>query len=119
MSKNVKGSFYLKQIVNGNLVGEFSPNDCEFIFTVNADFKGYSDLKEEEKFDQTIGKFRGSYISTWQEDNNVAYLSELKIIPFGILKYKLEWEDKNINTNKYIGTGMLCGDILIGNYESF
>jgi hypothetical protein len=95
---NVTGRFYFKQTSNGNLIGEFSNHQSPDIYTESAD--GY------------IGK----YYSTWREVRTPRF-ADLEISKTGSTKkFSLIW---NVTGGeKYTGEGMLCGDILIGDYES-
>jgi hypothetical protein len=99
------GRFYFKQTSNGNLIGEFSNNgsepsteSCDLISSANSNYLG-------------------EYDSSWQEDGKPFY-AKLKIWKKeGKMRiFSLEWKrnDKPIFT----GEGMLCNDVLIGNYQS-
>ena len=93
------GSFYFDKTVNGNLIGEFSNNETDFIMTESAMTK--------------INKptFEGTYTSTWYDvDLNKATLEITKIG----CKYKLDWTEPG--KQGYEGEGFLTGDKLIGFY---
>jgi hypothetical protein len=101
---DLMGRFYFKRTSNGNLIGEFSNNKGETISTESADLIG-------------DGKgFCGDYNSTWQEKGekrfanlNIKYKYDRTTRIFSV-----EWKEKNKLTFK--GEGMLCDDILIGDY---
>jgi hypothetical protein len=103
MAGKIIGRFYFKQTANRNLVGEFSNNHPQ-----NETATESADLIEgaEEKF---VGK----YNSTWQE-NGKAIFANLTISrkPTKSHQYFLEWK----SPCNFRGEGMLCDDILIGNY---
>lgn len=104
MKSSVSGRFYFKQTSNGNLLGEWSNNHETRVFTESADL--ISD------YDEKAGKFVGSYNATWQEGGQ-AHFATLKISRSGS-QFKLEWRGQA----KFDGDGMLCDDILIGDYRS-
>ncbi len=105
MANNLIGRFYFKQTSNGNLIGEFSNNKSPGIYTESSDsFK-------------STGNYLGNYNSTWQEDG---------IPKFAILKisqkpktnnkiFTLKWSEEG--TPIFKGEGMLCDNILIGDYQ--
>jgi hypothetical protein len=97
----IKGRFYFKRTSNGNLVGEFSNDAGTKTFTESSDLVG-----------PDSGSFVGQYHSTWQE-NRQSFFAELTIKPDGSL-LKLAW----LGATKFEGRGMLCDDILIGDYNS-
>ena len=81
-------------------------------------------IKGCEDKDCTNCRYHGTYISTWRHDNkpeNEAVFAELKISQkkgaLGSDKlFSLVWlKDKKSGTF-FEGEGMLCDDILIGNY---
>lgn len=101
------GRFYFKKTSNGNLIGEFSSNMDSKIYTESADKKRKSNSSS----------FLGKYLSTWLNYND-PIIADLDISYKYIRKstvYKLKW--KIIGDNIiYQGEGMLCDDILIGDY---
>ena len=104
MAKKIIGRFYFKRTINKNLVGEFSNNQSQDEITTES-----ADLIEggEENF---VGK----YSATWREDV-VPFFATLTIsLKTGSTKlFTLEWRGGKCN---FDGEGMLCDDILIGNY---
>jgi hypothetical protein len=105
MANNLFGRFYFKKTSNGNLVGEFSNNISRSISTESAD--------KVESSDSYIGK----YNTTWQE-NGVVRFAKLNISQkqeTGNMIFTLEWKenDKLI----FVGEGMFCDNILIGDYQ--
>ncbi len=106
MDENLIGRFYFKLTSNGNLIGEFSNNFSTGISTESADSTNI------------LGNYLGVYNSTWQEDGN-AHFANLTISQknaTGNTIFTLEWRENNNLT--FIGEGMLCDNILIGNYQS-
>lgn len=105
MANDLLGRFYFKKTSNGNLVGEFSNNKSKSISTESAD--------KIESFDSYIG----TYNSTWQENGTMRfaklYISQKK--DTGNTIFTLEWkvDDKLI----FVGEGMFCDNILIGDYQ--
>jgi len=110
------GRFFFKKTDNGNLIGEFSNNLDAIIHTESADLiKGC----EEKDNECVYCHYHGTYNSTWQEGGE-PHFKELKISKntgkFGSNKlFSLEWSDKNVPV--YVGEGMLCDGILIGDYH--
>ncbi|HZM05014.1 MAG TPA: hypothetical protein VFC44_18590 [Candidatus Saccharimonadales bacterium] len=110
MPNEVTGRFYFKRTTNGNLIGEFS-NDggvvTESSDLVNGeiDFHGKSDLPV-------------TFNSTWQE-NGKPYFATLVVTRKGKLLdlFDLVWTGK-YGAGNFKGKGMLCDDILIGDYQS-
>jgi hypothetical protein len=109
MAGNLIGRFYFKKTSNGNLIGEFSNNlSGNIISTESADF-----IKKVEGAD---GDYFGEYNSTWQENGNPLF-ANLKISPkAGNDKlFTLNWSRNGKRV--FVGEGMLCDDILIGDYQ--
>jgi hypothetical protein len=98
----INGRFYFKRTRNGNLIGEFSNDAGTDVFSESADL-----------ITQDTGGYLGTYRSTWRE-KSTAFFAELTISPQGRL-FRLEWHDGVI---KFKGEGMLCDDILVGDYQS-
>jgi len=103
MEKKIIGRFYFKQTTNGNLIGEFSNNHSTGISTESCE------LRERK------GDYLGDYESTWQE-NGKPILAQLTISPKPNGLFILEWRKGPMCIFK--GEGMLCDDILIGDYHS-
>jgi hypothetical protein len=99
------GRFYFKLTSNGNLVGEFSNNIYNGIYTESAD-----------SIDSTHG-YLGKYKSTWQENRNPDYaILKISHKPNTNRKiFVLKWIRKGKPIFK--GEGMLCENILIGDYQ--
>ncbi|MCL1864609.1 MAG: hypothetical protein FWF73_02225 [Spirochaetes bacterium] len=102
----IVGQFYLKETSNGNIVGEFSNNLSDGIYSMSGD------LLDGE------GGFIGTYRVTWREKNegiftylNISYLYDNNKL------FKLTWTDSK-KKELFEGEGMLCDDALIGNYRS-
>jgi hypothetical protein len=106
MSK-IRGRFYFKLQTSGNIIGEFSNYLSESPSTESADRLG----------SQKEG-FAGEYLSTWQE-YEIACFANL-IIEFkpktNNTIYSLLWLSGKIEI--FRGEGMLCDNILIGDYQS-
>lgn len=101
----IKGRFYFKRTVSGNLIGEFSNDTSLGNSTESADRVGIDH-----------GNFIGYYTTTWQE-NNTPILSQLKISLKGgaVNLFTLEWV---VNGKiKFKGEGLVVDDLLIGNYH--
>jgi hypothetical protein len=102
------GRFYFKQTSNDNLIGEFSNNKADDIYTESADLrKG------------TKGRipFIGTYDSTWQVNESPNYaklIIENNHRPNPQI-YSLTWTQKDKTI--YRGEAMLCDGILIGDYR--
>jgi hypothetical protein len=102
--KKIKGRFYFKQTSNGNLIGEWSNYESEPA-TESSDLQG--------EYQPTV-QFKGTYNSTWQE-NGKAIIRELTITKLG-KKFKLDWTEIGNNKSDFTGEGMLCDNILVGDY---
>ena len=105
MANKIIGRFYFKQTSNGNLIGEFSNDHSTGISTESSELFGC-------KSDGFVGK----YYSTWQEDR-VACFADLEIAHKHNTNNKiftLKWTGKS----GFVGEGMLCDNILIGNYRT-
>lgn len=100
MSKVFTGSFYFDRTVNGNLIGEFSNNETEFIMTESAITKTINST------------FEGLYTSTWYDDEQQKATLEITKIGF---KYKLNWTEPG--KQEYEGEGFLTADKLVGFYK--
>ena len=104
MANELIGRFYLKKTNNGNLLGEFSNNESNKIFSESAD-----------SVDESCC-FIGDYNSTWQEDG-LYHFAKLTIAfrPETNKKiFTLKWVE---GSKTFIGEGMLCDNILIGDYR--
>jgi len=103
MTGKINGRFYFKKTSNGNLVGEWS-NSLE-----TQTFSESADLVEPG-----AGTYLGDYASTWQENKNPIFATlTIRRKRLGPL-FTLEWR----GTSNFDGEGMLCDDILIGDYHS-
>lgn len=102
------GNFNLEKTRSGNIIGEFTNNLTNQIFTESADL-----------IDGNLLEFNGTYLDTWQE-KNIPYLSKLVIVTIentSNLKYSLKWfNDKNELI--FLGQGFIYNDLLTGYYES-
>jgi hypothetical protein len=107
------GRFFFQKTDNGNLIGEYSNNLGTGVSTESADW-----IKGCEDKECANCKYHGTYHSSWLEGREPQF-AELKISqkPGDPKLFKLEWrEDKNPNPI-YVGEGMLCDGILIGDYH--
>lgn len=105
--EKILGRFYFKRSSNGNLLGEFSNNFSETI-----------DIEGAVAKERTID-FIGIYETYWSE-TDLSYPITLEIkrkIENNSFIYSLRW----IENGKTIiwGEGMLCDDILIGDYRNY
>jgi hypothetical protein len=104
------GRFYFKTTRNGNLIGEFSNNASKEICTESCDLQPPS-------LQGANAAYSGKYYSTWQENGKPCF-AELTISPkVGNIIFTLEWRGMK-GTGNFDGEGMLCDDILIGDYRS-
>jgi hypothetical protein len=101
----VTGRFYFKQTSNGNLIGEFSNDQSTGISTESADLLGINNID-----------FIGTYNSTWRENRTPSFaVLEITHKPNTNNKiFTLQWR----GVSNFDGEGMLCDDILIGDYRS-
>lgn len=105
--EKIRGRFYFKKTSNNNLIGEFSNNVGNGVYTESADLI----------FQSHNNGFIGKYNSTWHEDGQ-PFLTELEISPKNGTNnsiFELKWTGDN---SHFKGEGMLCDEILIGNYWS-
>lgn len=105
MSIQIRGRFYFKRTSNGNIIGEFSNRQGDVVSTESADLTGHST------------GFVGSYNTTWQEVGKPHYAT-LTIAPCtrNPALFTVTWfRDRKMI---FDGEGMLCDDILIGDYHS-
>jgi len=105
------GRFYFKLTANGNLLGEYSNDD-------SSTPKCYVEAANRigvvpDPNSSVASKLLGQYNSVWYEEN-AKYCGNavLKITLARPGIYTLKW----VGPEKFIGEGMLCDDILIGNY---
>jgi hypothetical protein len=100
------GQFYLTETDNGNIVGEFSNNLSDGVYSISGDFM------------EGEGGFIGTYRVTWREKNEgiFTYL-EISYLYDNNKLFKLIWKDQK-KKEIFEGEGMLCNDLLIGNYRS-
>ena len=100
------GQFYLKKTENGNLVGEFSNNLSDGVYSMSGDL-----------LDEGDG-FIGTYRVTWREKNEAIFTYlEISYLYDNNKLFKLIWKD-NKKRELFEGEGMLCSDLLLGNYRS-
>ena len=102
------GRFFFKKTDNGNLIGEFSNYQDPRIYAESADLiEGCDDCS-----------FLGKYHSSWLDDSKPQF-AELKIYrKVGACKiFTLEWREKMNPNPIYVGEGMLCDGILVGDYH--
>ena len=112
----ITGRFYFKQTTNGNLLGEWSNHDSTASQPTST---------ESADFDFSLGSpkargpFVGRYHSTWQE-NGEAVFATLTIDPKLPIPniFTLTWHSPSKGKDIFKGEGMLCDDILVGNYYS-
>jgi hypothetical protein len=100
------GRFFFKKTSNGNLIGEFSNRQSAGIYTESSDLIGND------------SGYIGKYYSTWQEEGESLF-ANLEILQKPQCNNKiftLEW--RRGGQLKFEGEGMLCDDILIGDYHS-
>lgn len=109
VSDGLIGRFYFKKTGNYNLLGEFSNNKSNLIFTESADTTGHDSSKD----------FIGTYNATWQE-NGEAFFATLTIT-FKTNTTQQIFELKWMNNNEiiFIGEGFVFDDVLIGDYRNF
>jgi len=98
----VKGTFYFKSTVNGNLLGEFTNNNSKEIMTESATLD--NDLESELIF---VGNYRSVWFDIVLKEMNLEIREE------GI-KYYLSWSENGIEI--YKGEGFLVDEILVGHY---
>ena len=107
MPTNLIGRFYFKQTSNGNLIGEFSNN---------LSVKASTESSDLIPINPANPPFIGFYHSTWQEDGKTASFAVLTIsqkTASGGL-FRLIWTNNNVVI--FRGEGMLCDNILTGDY---
>jgi len=114
------GRFYFKLTTNGNLLGEYSNDDCRCSYTEAAN----RILPSDEALPLLSGSnFPGHFVSTWYEVRDKGSVTaDLVIKPkqscLGI--FTLVWKEiKNgatPNGKLFEGEAMLCDETLIGNY---
>lgn len=107
------GRFYFKLTDSGNLIGEFSNNQCEE--------RNYTESAIRIDRETHAEPFVGKYRSTWCEANGMeGFLAELTIRKTSNDVFLLEWryvENREVHTEPhFFGQGMLCDGMLIGNY---
>ena len=100
------GQYYLKKTDNGNIVGEFSNNLSDGVYSMSGDL-----LEGGEQF-------IGTYRVTWREKNEAIFTYlEISYLYDNNKLFKLVWKD-NKKRELFEGEGMLCDDLLIGNYRT-
>jgi hypothetical protein len=118
MSKLI-GRFFFKLTDSKNLIGEFSNNDSKRNYTESAVLKP---REPDEVQKPNEGKFIGVYFSTWyEEDEHSCVLAELKIEQKYENIFSLTWwrvQDRKTAADPFfLGEGILCDGILIGDYR--
>lgn len=101
----ILGSFYLRQVNNGNLLGEFCNNTMMTSSTESAD---RIVISQESNFE-------GVYNSTWFENGAEVYTLNIQALPPPATVFILEWTNASNNV-VFRGEGFLMGNILMGNY---
>jgi hypothetical protein len=96
----------IKQTSNGNLIGEFSNDHSDKISTESCDLTS----------GDNSSNYLGEYDSTWQEERKPVF-ANLKISKAerSSRLFHLEW--RRSGALVFEGEGMLCDDILIGDYH--
>lgn len=109
------GRFYFKLTANGNLLGEYSNNHTTCCVTEAAN----RIVKKHDPAHIERYGFVATYKTVWRESNNEAVCSDLSIrVKKGCSRiYSLEWKSP-AGVHQFEGEGMLCDDILVGNYWS-
>ena len=107
------GRFYFRLTDSGNLIGEYSNNQCEERNYTESAIR----IDQESHAEPFVGKYR----STWCEANGTKhFLAELDIRKKSKDVFLLEWrfvENGKVHSKPhFFGQGMLCGGMLIGNY---
>lgn len=104
---NIKGRFYYKQTLNGNLIGEFSNNFTDENLTESGII--VSNFSEP---------YIGIYNVCWYENGpkssklEIIYRTENREI------FQLTWINLKTEKIEFRGEGFIVDNILIGNYES-
>jgi hypothetical protein len=95
-------------------VGEFSNNGSDETFSESCDFRPEASRDLRTTPD---GRYSGRYYSTWQEQG-VSTLADLTIKPKSRNSnlFTLTWQ--RTPECSFSGEGMLCDDVLIGDYRS-
>lgn len=105
---DIRGRFYFKLSINGNLAGEYSHQDSK-----------HSWVETAQRTSPAACGFEGDYRSAWIQENEEVCSAELKITrkagSTGI--FSLVWTPPG-ETAQFEGEAMLCDQILIGNYRS-
>ena len=112
-NQTVVGRFYLKKTSNGNLIGEFSHHSSVGNATESCDFR---EEESREMRKDANDHYVGIYHSTWCE-SETAIFAVLTITKKNDKIFTLEWRGK-AGKIMFTGEGMLCDDILIGDYHS-
>jgi hypothetical protein len=101
-------AFYFEQLESGNLVGEYVNVDMTERGTESADIVPESRLNPHVPL---VGKYK----SSWWDGDADGSLLEIKKHHTGFEIFELTWT--NNNTTIFEGIGMLCGDMLVGEYH--
>ena len=118
MTYNLIGRFYFKQTINGNLIGEFSNYESDEKQKISTESCDLREMESRDLRKSSKDNYVGMYLSTWQE-GGTPHFADLTITtkPRNDRLFSLEWRDKR-GTLIFEGEGMLCDDILIGDYHS-
>lgn len=101
------GRFYFKKTNSGNIIGEFSADGTE-TYTEGGDLRG---------LDKGYHDYSGTYYTTWRDEKKKPVFTELRISKKPKRLFDLVWSDAK-GVTEWKGTGMLCDNILIGDYHS-
>jgi len=100
------GCFYFKRTASGNLLGEFSDNQGDRVYTECAD------IVERDETD--AAGFAGRYLSAWRHvrGKHAANLAITRNTGDNLL-YAFVWDEGKY---EYTGHGMLCDGVITGGY---
>ncbi|MCJ8154906.1 hypothetical protein MKJ01_14140 [Chryseobacterium sp. SSA4.19] len=102
---SVRGSFYFKITVTGNLIGEY--------------FNNYSNVslsKSANRINPGIG-FVGQYVTSWSENQTSAEINKLTIEEISTNMFKLIWTDMNGKETFHGKASLLEKNIIYGYYS--
>jgi hypothetical protein len=108
MESKINVAFYFKQLESGNLVGEYFNKEMQQRGTESADIV-------DDSRPTPNAPYEGKYKSSWWDTDADGSILEIKKHSTGFGIYELTWT--NNNQNIFEGIGMLCGDMLIGEYH--
>lgn len=110
----ISGRFYLKISANGNLLGEYSNNFSTACSAEAAEREGRTGKTRGKRNFQFLGVYRSFWV---EEDGPREAKLTISLNPRGEGIFSLYWEAVN-HSQDFEGEGMLCDEILIGNYWS-